>query len=242
MRRVKYKHIKTIISEKPDFAKLMIEIFNYKNPKFGKRKAFQKCFEQTYDLVQQVLQVDPINQVELSELCDIKYPDNLEEISFIAMMELQSQFSRQNDILDSIKEVVAIACFESNFSRDFDIESKLFIEFKDQIDESSFLDIYTLFNIISKKFEEMNKIWESRFLKIRIQDPDYEMIAGNTLNSFNVINSIKMICKDFNVNYDRAWHLPYSLVQTNSLSIATQHHIQYELSKLKESKLKNKTR
>lgn len=75
-------------------------------------------------------------------------------------------------------------------------------------------------------------------MSVQVDDADYAQADGGAMSQFNVICTIKNLCKEFNVDYDGAWQLSYALTQTSSYAVATQGHVQDKLRKLKEVKFK----
>jgi hypothetical protein len=62
------------------------------------------------------------------------------------------------------------------------------------------------------------------------------------LQQFTILNTIKTLCTDFNVDYDEAWQMSYALTQTNSYAKATYDHVHENLRILKEHKMKAQKR
>ena len=67
---------------------------------------------------------------------------------------------------------------------------------------------------------------------------EYNQANGGAMDQFNVIRTIKNLCKDFNVDYYQAWQLSYALTQTSSYDSATEGYVQDKLRKIKEAKFK----
>ena len=95
-----------------------------------------------------------------------------------------------------------------------------------------------LFNWITKSLEESITMWNDRFSSVALDDPDYDQAGGDRMGQFNVVNTIKGICNDFNLPFEKAWLMSYNLVQTNNYSQATASRIQDDLRIYKEAKLK----
>lgn len=237
IKKFKLKHLPLILSEKIDYAKLMLEVGEFKDTWLNRRIAFIKNFNKTYSLIEEVKNINP-QEIELDKDCKIKLPSHIDDITFIAMMELNTILNSNIEVKEMLGDVIAISCFSENYKVDFDIDSNIYKDFRKQVDETPVVEIFGLYNEIVKKLKESKTKWDKAFLEVEVFDADFDLAGGRLMSKFNVINSIKTICQDFNLTYDKAWQMPYSLVQTNSLAKATQTNIQNELSKIKENKMK----
>jgi hypothetical protein len=97
---------------------------------------------------------------------------------------------------------------------------------------------FGIMNWIKESLHASAIMWEKRFMSVQVEDKDYDTAGGHALNQFNVINTIKNTCTDFNVTYDEAWQMPYSVIQSKSYAKATAAHIQMKMEKLKETRMK----
>ena len=75
-------------------------------------------------------------------------------------------------------------------------------------------------------------------LSVHVEDKDFEQAGGNRMSQFNVINTIKMLCRDFNCTDSEAWQKSYALSQTNSYEAASRNFTQDQMRMLKEVKMK----
>lgn len=236
---VRLKHLELIAQDEVEYAKTMQEISGYKNNWFRRKSRFLKAFAANFVLVKQVRDVD-IMKLEESEDCKLKRPINIDFVCFQAMMELQAILGSEDDGILSLKiaKVIAAATFESNNKIDYTSEGEDFNNYVDRILNYDLLHMMGLFNWITKSLEESAQMWNERFASVHIDDEDYEFAAGNRMAQFNIINTIKGICSEYNVPFKEAWLMSYNLVQTSSYSSATASKIQDDLRMVKEAKLK----
>jgi hypothetical protein len=237
---IKLKHLGVIGAEKVDWAQAMIEIVGYRNNWFSKKYHFVKHFTQVFGLVEEIRKTD-VSTVEWTEDCPIDKPANIDFISFQAMMELQALLGgglEEESLSDNISKTIAISCFAACLDMDYDSDSEEFKQFQIYILEQPIVEMFGLYNWIVNSISESDKMWSERFLSVEVLDADYEQANGNRMSQFNVILSIKAICKEFNIPFKDAWQLSYNLVQTNSYSNATAGKIQDDMRILKEAKMK----
>ncbi len=121
---------------------------------------------------------------------------------------------------------------------DYDRESQEFQEFREKVLDSNLVDMLGLFNWVNSVVEESQARWAEAFFKVEVADPDYVQAGGDRMNQFNIINTIKNTCVDFNIPYKEALQMPYGMTQVNSLAKATQGHIQHLMTKSIERRMK----
>jgi hypothetical protein len=237
--KLRLKHLDTILGEQQDHASIMMDVLGYKNRWFNRKRVFVKYMRDCLEIVAQAQQIDP-TKIEYSEECDIKKPKSIDSISYRAMLEIQSLTGNSSDksMGEAITMIIATACYGANHKGDYDSESLLFKSFIHKVKNSPLLEMFGLYNWISDQVKESQDRWDRLFLEVYIEDEDYQLAGGNRMSQFNVINTIKSICQDFNVDYDAAWQMPYAVVQANSLSGATSGYIQTQMSRIKEEKMK----
>lgn len=238
IRKFKLKHYKLLDGDVDNWKTLLHDIFGYKDNFINRFLKLKNASIKLSELIKEVEKIEP-TKIVLSELCPIKVPENIDDITFIAMMELLAVFDRDDDIIIQMGDVVAISCFSENNSDKFDISNASFKAFREHIEDLPIVDIFGIFNRVVKQLEDSQRTWTGLFNAVNTIDDDYIMAGGDKLNKFNVINTIKAICSDFNISYDEAWQLPYSLTQTNSLAKATSSFVENELSRIKEQKMRN---
>ncbi len=237
--KIKLKHLDLFTSDTADHAAIMKEVIGLKGNKINKLIKFRKAFKEANELFHKVSEID-ISKTEPPKDYDIKLPKNIDDIPFIARMELESITTKmdQGDLTDNIASVVAIACFNSNYKIDFNVDLRVFNSFRKEILNRPLIEIIGLFNWIKKDIKRSNELWEKKFREVDPTDPDYIQAGGQMLSRFNVINTIKAICEEFNVSYHKAWHIPYIVVQTNSLANASEAYVQNKMTKIKERRMK----
>lgn len=239
---LKLKHLDLLEEDKINYANFMRDLDGFKKPffKWGRRKRFIKSFHKVYNFIEGIKTINP-TKVLLNKECKILFPDNIDNIPFIGMMSLQtlSNNTRGKKMSELIADTIAIVCFKEEFKNiDFDIDSKEYIDLKTNILNQPFLEMLGLYNHINKMIDASKTKWEGLFQSVSIFDEDYNMAGGYKMNNFNVILTINSICNDFGLTYKEAWQMPYGVTQTNSLAKATKAHIQMELSKIKEAKMR----
>ena len=79
-------------------------------------------------------------------------------------------------------------------------------------------------------------------MSVEVVDKNLASVGGDALHQFNVINTIKSICNDFNVSEKEAWHISYNLAMTNSYSKAYEGYLQDQIRIKQEAKMKAQNR
>lgn len=240
----KLRHLDEFSRDEIDFALLMREVDGFEIPKDKSKheSAFYESYQRVSDLLIEVSNLD-IMEIELSDEVSIKYPSDVYDITFLAMMQLQGlrgQGSGDN-ISTFISEYLAMFCFSENHKGvDFDSECDLYNDFKAMILELPLVEAMGLYNHLDSHLNKKDEFFNKRFFEVSVDDPDYVQAGGDKMKAFNVIESIKTMCKDFNITIERAWQQPYALSQTNSLSKATSAYIQSNMADIRERKMKQK--
>lgn len=239
--KVKLRHLDLLVAPEPDYAEAMSQVYGYKNNWFTRKWNFIKKFKSAYVMVNTMRGMDP-SKLELPEKPSITMPPNIDFITFQAMMELQAHLNQgidEKQPSEAIAKTIAIACFQSHYDLEkYDSDSMRFKDFVTWILNQSYLEMMPIFNAITKALEESVTTWNERFFSVEVTDEDYDQAGGSRMGQFNVLTTIKSLCEDFNVNYIDAWQISYNFVQTNSYAKATQYHIQEQMQRLKEIKMK----
>lgn len=240
--RLRLKDLDNISQEglsKINFEIIMKEVLGYRDTWFLRKKRYSKALTKAVFLVEQARRVSP-NDIIWDHGCPIKKPNHVDFISFQAMMELQSLLGSEEDrsMGEMITDIITIVCYSVNVEKHYNSESDKFKQFRQHVGQQELFAMLGLYNWISESLLESNKTWTQRFFEVEILDPDFENAGGSRMGQFNIISTIKSICNDFNVTYDEAWQMSYSLTQTNSYSKAVQNHIQDTMRKDKEVKMR----
>ncbi|UXQ88761.1 hypothetical protein [Tenacibaculum phage Larrie] len=235
--RLRFCHLEGILEGKPNYAKIMVDVFGFQNRKLGRKFVFRKLFSKSYSLVEELKNLE-IKSLTVPDNGTIKIPNKIDNITFRAMMELNSLSNKDGSVVELMGSTVAVACYSENNDGDYDSSSEKFIKFKEKVMNSPLTEVVGIYNWIVKKLDESGSFWEKRFFEVEFQDEDYVNAGGESLKAFNVLNTIKKICKDFNLTYEEAWQLPYSITQTNALESATSNYVQRRMTELKESKMR----
>ena len=237
---LRLRDIENIGKEDVEYSVIMKEVIGYNNFIIGRKYRFAKAFKKAFYLVTNAQKINP-KDVLLSDDLSINIPNSVDNISFRAMMELQSLFGNynpENDFGCFVAKIISIVCYQENNDGDYISSSNNFENFYKIILDKPIWEMIGIYNWIEKKLEESSLEWTKRFMSVEVEDQDYQLAGGQRMNQFNVITTIKAICLDFNCNYDEAWQMSYALTQTNSYAKATANHIQDQMRQVKESKMK----
>lgn len=243
--KIKFKHLQGIVDGKVDYPAIMTEVCGYNNNWLGRKWVFIWKFKEAHSLIKQIEKIEP-KKVKYKEECNIKHPRSVDNISFRAMMEAQALLGNPGDrnITELMAQLIAITCFEANTHKSYkyDSDSHRFANFKNRILESSMIEMLGLYNWIIDALDRSRTFWDTKFYDVHVEDRDFELAGGSTMNNFNVILTLKGICQDFNVTIDEAWYQSYAIVQTNNLAKATQNYIQDQMRIIKEARMKAEQR
>lgn len=234
----KLKHLDSIAKENVDYLRLLIEVGGYENTWFNRHFGIVRMTREVSKIVYTIQNLDP-KKLKYEQDCIIKNPQ-IDNIPFIARLELTSliQNNSEENMITIMSSIIAITTYYENVGKDFDIESTSYLKYKSRIENESAIYMIGLYNTIMEDLDESDKGWHERFLSVQVEDEEYEMAGGARMNQFNVINTIKSTCQDFNIGYKEAWQMSYIIVQSNSYSKATSAHIQNSMTRLKEQKFK----
>lgn len=237
---LRLKDLDNISSNEPDYQIIMKEVIGYKGGKFLKKYFFVKAFKEAHSLINSARQVNP-SKVLYIDGCTINKPSHIDNISFRAMMELQSLINNYNEgecFGKYIAKIITITCYNKTYSGDYSSNNLKFKTLYNTILNKPIWEMFGLYNWIEKSLHGSQIEWNKRFFSVQVEDKDYEQAGGQRMDQFNVINTIKNICSDFNVDYDKAWQMSYALTQTNSYSKATANYTQDQMRQIKESRMK----
>ena len=216
--RFKLKHLDIILDESnKDIATLMVDILDYKNSLFGKAKFFVKNFSKLKVITTELENMD-FESIPLNKNSHIKCPNSINEISYLQMLNLKGLIENETELSMSnyMANVIAIATYSENRSSLYKPDSKSFNLYIENLMNISMIDMIGLYTHILKDIEKTTKDWNERFMSVEVIDKDLEDAGGAGLSQFNVINTIKGICQDFNIDDEMAMYKSYSLVMTNS--------------------------
>lgn len=242
--KFKLRHLDILIEEDPekrDTSILMKEILGYKQSFFSKTKWFLKNFVKIKEITNEIVSIK-YEDIELDKEHHIKYPAAIDHISYLQMVNLQSLTNSPNDFTMSehMARVIAIATYSENKFSKYEPESESFIRYKNYILESKMFSMIGLYTFIMNGLEKVGKSWDEKFLSVEVIDEDLEAHGGEQLQQFNIINTIKTICSDFNCDESEAWHKSYYMVMSNSYSKAYANYIQKQIQITKEAQIRSK--
>lgn len=238
----KLKHLDFVVEDEPlkwNVPKLMVEILNYKKSFFRKKAHFLNTFKTMMRIIKEVRRREHTTY-KLNEDSPINSPDSVDEISYLAMLNLQGAIKQDSDssIAQYISNVISIVTYTSTTGNDYKPDSEDFLNFKESIKEESMSDMIGLYNWTLEDFKRSNKDWGDRFFSVEVVDKDYDRAGGQELSQFNVINTVKTLCADFNTPEKDVWNFSYAMVMTNSYSKAYSTYITENIKKFKEAEIK----
>jgi len=242
--KLKLKHVDVLAEvdeSKRDLSSLMLDVFDWKYTFFGRKKKFLDLAKKSHDLAIEVSKVD-YKEMKVNENSHILKPGNIDAISYLSMLDLlgaKSQGSKDSLALH-IANVNAIATYEENKTPKYTMGSKSFERYRDSLLELNLFDMVGLFNWVIESLETSAKSWNERFMSVEVKDKNLESVGGSALHQFNVVNTIKGICKDFNIGEKDAWYISYNLVMTNNYSKAYEGYLQDQIRIKKEAEMKAK--
>ncbi len=243
--KFKLKHLNVLTEDesKQDLSILMIDILDYKNSFFGKTKWFVKNFLKIKKISKNISEID-YETITLNEKSHIIKPNSVNEISYSAMLDLQQIISNGSNLgeAEHIARVISIVTHDLNRLSKYSHGSKENKRYQEQLLETSLFDMIGLYNWILKDLKDTSLVWEKLFLSVEVVDKDLEAVGGSVLSQFNVINTIKSICLDFNVTEKEAWNSSYNLVMTNNYSKAYAGFLQDQIRIKKEAELLAKSK
>ncbi len=242
--KLRLKDLNNISSESVDATVFFKEIFGFQKTWFFTKRRFNKLAPKVFDLMTHYRNMD-ISKLSYNENCNIERPQQIDFITFRAMMELISLLSQNEQDMDAQQKIaIAIATvgFSQRFSIDYNSQCEQYDTFIETILNEPLEDMVGYYNWIVKSVEESQKEWQKRFLSVKVDNPTYDKAEKGRMSQFNIINTIKTICADFNCSYEEAWQVSYNLTQTNSYCEATRSRIQSEETKLREIEFQQKRR
>jgi hypothetical protein len=238
---VKLRLLTSLSSEKVDYLSILKETFKVEKLRWYHAIIFIKTCRKISKEVEQLRGIDPKKTEEHPD-CKIKRPESIDMIAYGAMTELQVLFQNpgEKEIGELIIEVIALSCYESHTKKPFDSDSKDFKQFKEEVAESDLVHMLGLYAWIDKQITASVEKWNRLFNAVRVDDKDWDNAGGAMMEKFSILNTIKKVCADFNVDYHNALKFPYALVQANSYSDATKGYIQDRMRTIIEARMKAK--
>lgn len=241
---LKLKHLDLVSNEQVNYSAIARSLLKHKRWQFWKVFKFTKQLAELDKCITEVRNLD-LKTVEEQDDYTIKRPSSVDEITLIAMLELQGLFdSGGEDILigELITHSIAIVCFSANVEGNFSVGSKEFADFKKQVSESDLIGAMGLYRWISETFSSSAEDWNRSFFEVEIKNKEYDQAGGQMLDKFNVLATIRQTCADFNVNYDDALQMPYGITQANSLYNATRNFVESRMTDIAEARMKTDRR
>ena len=244
--KMKLKHLDIILDENPKegILILMEDLFDYKNSLMLKRIKFNKYFNKTIEALNEFRKMD-LEDLEINKDFHIKSPISINEIPYSAMLDviqLTEKGAEDGEVSKHIAKVVSIATHEMNRETKYSHDSLSNRQYQERLLEAPLLDMISLFNWIIKDIQKVSKEWETLFLSVQVVDKELEAVGGSALSQFNIINTIKEICSDFNKTEKQSWSTSYNLVMTNSYAKSYENYLRNEMRIKREAELKAKNK
>ena len=238
----KLKHLDQVVeddSKKWDILSLMIDVLNYKKSFFRRKAHLRNTFSTMTRIIKEVRSREHTTY-KLNENSPINNPNSIDEISYLAMLNLQGAIRQDNDssISQYITNVISIVSYTATTGNDYKPDSEDFINFKESLMEQPMSDMIGLYNWVLEDFKKSNKEWGDRFFSVEVVDKDYDRAGGQELSQFNVINTVKSLCADFNTPEKDVWNFSYAMVMTNNYAKAYSTYITENIKKFKEAEIK----
>lgn len=234
---VKLKHFNLVIGKDIDYIDIMTEIFNYKNTWLDRKFLFPAKFRGIYKVVEELRVIDVTKQEFETTL---KIPDNVDNMSYQARLEL-SMAMEKTDLQEKVSTVIATACFESQFKRSYDSDSKLFEEFRANILNKPLLEMMAIYNVILHKVNESNEMWNKLFKSVEVIDPYYENVGGSSiLGRFSIQSTVKTMIADYGFDYKEVFMQKYILIQSNMWEHQCRAFVNKMMTDAKERDMKRK--
>lgn len=236
---MKLKFLTLLSKEDIDYKTILQERLGFTKARWYHTLYFIRSFKKLSEEVKELRNLDP-KKVEESKDCRINKPENIESISYGAMVELQLLFQNpgEREIGELITESISLCCFESHTKKDFDSDSEDYKNFRKLIGEEDLIHMLGLYNWIDSSIIASTQKWNKLFQDVRVYDQDWDNAGGQMMDKFNVLTTVKKTCEAFNMDYYSALKLPYGLVQANSLSDATRYFIQDRMKSAIESRMR----
>lgn len=246
---IRLRDMEIVSQDKIDYSYIVYNIIGYKDRVidkilFRQDKKLKIAYKRAIKLIKPIRALKP-NHMQLKEGMKTKIPLSIDFISFRAMMELTAVVNQGivTNLQDLMAHTIAIATYSENHDGDYDSGLETFKEYRESLLDEPLDEMLSIYNWIDKSLQESQVMWERRFLSVDVEDEDYEAVNGaQKMAQFNVINTVKNLCHDFNIEYDKAWQMPYAISQTNSYAKATYSYIQDEMRQLKEQRMKMERR
>jgi hypothetical protein len=239
--KIKLKYLDIISADKVDYAYLLSDICGIKKWRRWHILYFMKSYRALYKEVERIRKLDLTEPVDLED-CEIQKPQQIDLITYAAMIELHSLFTSESSIDrpvgDLMADTITMACFSANNKEPYDSESQAWKDFKTRVENCDMMQMIGLYKWISKAVDESTVTWNEAFFDVEVPNPDYDDAGGKRMNQFNVLLTLQNIAKDFNVSYVEAWQVPYGMSQVSSLAQATRGYVQHNMTKIIEARMK----
>lgn len=242
---IKLRDMEIVSQNNIDYSDVVYNIVGYKDRwidkiMFRQDKRLKEAYQKAIELVKPIRKITP-NNISLSKSSNIKIPKSIDHISFRAMMELTAVINQgiQTNLENLMAHTICIVCYSENNIGDYNSDIEAWKTFQEKILDQPLVEMIGLYQWIDKQLTENQLEWEKRFFSVEVEDEDYIRVGGpQKMAQFNVINTVKNLCIDFNITYDRAWQMSYAISQTNNYAKATWSYVQDEMRQVKEAKMR----
>lgn len=236
---VKLKHLSLVMGEEIDYQEIMSKIFRYKNTWLDRKLLFPFKFRGIYKVIEEIRSQE-ISKYAIDNVTSLRVPENIDTISYQARLEI-STIMETEDLVERMAGIITRACYEKQFNKEFNSDSKLFIEFRERILNKPLLEMLAVYKVILYKVNKSTKMWNELFHKVAVIDPYYESVGGSgILNRFSIPSTVKTMIADYGFSYKEVFMQQYVLVQSNMWEHQCRAYVQDLMTKAKERDMKNK--
>lgn len=236
---MKLKFLTLLSKETVDYASLLSGHLGLKKVRWYHTLYFIRTFKNISKELE-VLRNLEVKKLEESPDCFIKRPSSIDNIAYGAMVELQILFQNPGtkEIDELITDSITLSCYESHTKNPFDSDSEDFKLFKSLVSEQDLVHMMGLYNWIDKDINASLAKWNKLFSDVKVFDKDWDDAGGDLMNKFDILNTIRKSCTNFNLSYHEVLKMPYGLIQASSFSDATRYFIQDRIKTAVESRMK----
>lgn len=239
---IKLKHIDYIKGDGTvDVEGMFYAIYGKKKTLIGNRWVQLRRIKRFAEQLNKIMNTDLL-ELKIKEGTKIRIPKNIDSIPFRAMTELMTYIEKDDRsvLSDYISNVVCMGVLSANVQTGYSSGGLRYISMRSRIQNLELFEAFGIFNWVTRQVNESSKKWNERFDSVEIKDPNYEAAKGKRMQQFNILNTLKSLCTDFNVTIDQAWQIQYGVVMSNNYSKATRSHIQEGIRTIKEQEFKKK--
>ena len=198
--RLRLKDLNKIAGDTPDVKGILTEVVGHRKHWFLNKFIFGISIRKAMTIIKNGRNLD-ISKLRLHKDCTISLPANIDNITFRAMIELQSIIGNSNEDSDPVEvmsSVIAITCFSENIQDYYDSEIVDFKEFKERVLNEPMEHMIGLYNFICETTMESQLEWKKRFMSVEVKNPDTKKAGIHRMQQFNILMTLKTLCASKN--------------------------------------------